>query len=656
VEIKTKHPGGKFGGKFSYRTTRSGWSHYFIDERDREYFNKSDTSELQPNFKKETYTASLNIPINADTGVLLSYNRTDAAIPLGYFRGYKDTERESETYFLKGVHNINSLSYIETSLAYSPYKGKYFLADTMDGDYELHGGGYSGIANYRIETEGGGEIKAHADYSFQENSRTNSKDYHMIWIASKHKPWGAAADEDYMTTSPSYEGGVGNIEKENGAFALSFDHSLAKLLFLGEHRLSYGAGYNYIFGRHYRPEAFSSFTEPGSSGIVNCKDDTLSCLPGDQYVTRRIFYPVSDVYAYINEYAVYAEDEWGFSRLKLRVGARVSGDDYMNNINIAPRTELQWNIFDGNSTLLTLGYARYYSANLLANKLREGIAPSILNLRWTSRGEVTPWMPTDNDTMSVYNFRELKTPYTDEYTIAAEQKILGSVLGLKYIERHARDEFASDREVAESDGKYHNRLNNNGTSGYKAVQLKWSKRWENHNVMFNAAWSESKTSNDNYDEFFGLEELEREVIFNGKTIKLKDLPKDNFNKPYIFNLSYAGSFFDHLIVSGILNYSTPHKRLYSETISTGVIGPDGPESISAYRTVEIDDTITLDCSFSWEQKLYNSHKIILTLEVLNILDSKNKIGESSRSYYKGSYNYNIYQMGRQFWAGIAYEF
>jgi hypothetical protein len=393
---------------------------------------------------------------------------------------------------------------------------------------------------------------------------------------------------------------------------------------------------------------------PKASINVNCDGDTLTCIDGDQYFSQKRYYPISDVYVYINEFAGYAEDEWEFSRFKLRAGARVSEDDYMNNINIAPRTELQWNIFNDNSTIFTLGYSRYYSANLLANKLREGMASSVRSDRWTYNNKVTPWMPTDNYTQSEYNFRELRTPYTDEYAVAAQQDIYGSILGLKYMERRSKDEFARNREVKEKDGKTHYRLNNNGSSSYRSVQLKWEKAWKNHFVMFNASWSESKTSNDNYETVFGLEELDTDVIYNGRWIKLADLPKDNFNKPYVFNLSYVGKFFNHLTVSGILNYSTPYKTLYSETEEEylEIVG----NSITIYKTIEIDDTFTLDCSFSWEQKIYDNHNIILTLEVSNILDTKNKIGEGSHTYFSDSYNYDKFQMGRQFWAGIAYEF
>jgi outer membrane receptor protein involved in Fe transport len=153
------------------------------------------------------------------------------------------------------------------------------------------------------------------------------------------------------------------------------------------------------------------------------------------------------------------------------------------------------------------------------------------------------------------------------------------------------------------------------------------------------------------------------VFFDGELIKLKDLPKNNFNKPYVFNLTYLGKYFDHLTVSAALKYTTSYKKLLSLEDEFGGEGDFNPETglndeitYGSYGIVEFDDAITVDCSFSWEQKIYRDQKLIFTLEVLNILDAKNKTGEGTRAYYKGAYRYNIYQLGRQFWAGIAYEF
>jgi hypothetical protein len=73
--------------------------------------------------------------------------------------------------------------------------------------------------------------------------------------------------------------------------------------------------------------------------------------------------------------------------------------------------------------------------------------------------------------------------------------------------------------------------NNNGSNEYKSVQFRWSKSWTNHNIVFNATWQDSKTSNDNYNDNYGLEELEDIVIFEGKPVKRHELPRHNFNRP-----------------------------------------------------------------------------------------------------------------------------
>jgi hypothetical protein len=285
-------------------------------------------------------------------------------------------------------------------------------------------------------------------------------------------------------------------------------------------------------------------------------------------------------------------------------------------------------------------------------------------VRSTYHNYLLPWEYTDNQSFSEYNFRDLRTPYSDEFSAGVEQKIFGSVLNLNYTARLSEDEFATDYIVLEKDGRRHWRLNNNGSSTYQSVQLKWSKSWKNHSLMFNTTWSESKTSNDSYDSTYGLEDLETEVFLEGKRIKLRDLPRDNFNKPYVFNFAYAGKFFDHLTASAVLKYTTPYKTLTSEDdvfLGYGETNPDTGVreelTLASYSIARVNEQFMLDCVFSWQQKTFGDQKLTLTLEVFNILNLKNKIGEGSRSTAtQGYYTYNIYQMGRQFWFGASYEF
>ncbi len=60
---------------------------------------------------------------------------------------------------------------------------------------------------------------------------------------------------------------------------------------------------------------------------------------------------------------------------------------------------------------------------------------------------------------------------------------------------------------------------------------------------------------------------------------------------------------------------------------------------------------TLDCSVSWEQPLKRRQKLTATVEVTNVFNAKNEAGQSSSDERK-----KYYEIGRQFWAGVAYEF
>jgi hypothetical protein len=409
---------------------------------------------------------------------------------------------------------------------------------------------------------------------------------------------------------------------------------------------------------------YSVYSGAKLSEDVICGSDIETCVEGEQYFSIRSTYPQSDVVARINEYALYLNDEWQFSRFKLGIGARLTNDDYMNNTNLSPRTLLEYDVFDNGNTLLAAGYSRYYSSNLLSNKLREGMLPSIKNVRGLHNYAPRDWGYTDNQTFSEYNFKDLKTPYSDEYTLGIEQNIFDNIININYIYRDSGDEFARDYVVLESDGRRHWRLNNNGSSTYTSVQLKWSKSWKNHSFMANTTWSESRTSNENYDSYFGLDDLDTDVFLDGKRIKLSDLPKDNFNKPYVINAAYYGRFFEHLTVSAALKYTTAHTMLSSEDdvfVGYGEIDPDTGVreelTLASYSTAKIKDSYTLDCTFAWEQKTFDNQTLTVTLEVQNILDLKNKIGEGSRTTAtQGYYTYDIYQMGRQFWLGLSYTF
>ena len=660
VDIVTKTPGDKFELDYSYKFTGSEFTHFFITEDER-YLNDStnDTSN-QLNFSKSFHSLSSSIPITDDLGLLLSYKLNRSTIPLNYFNGYKDQSRMAQTVFLKGVYNIDGSSFADLTTSYSPNSGDYFIKNTLNSDFEIKGGGVFSSVNYHNEI-GDNKIKVHVDYNYSENSR-EAPQYFKSWIASDNKPWGETINngDDPTKTAISTEGGWGSIYKTEQSSNVSFDHTIKDLKLAGTHEFSYGLSYKYIQGRHNRKEDAILYNEVAESVDINCGGDSGTCVDGEQYFSGRTVTPSSNVFALVNEYALYAQDSWKFYRFNLRVGLRVTYDDFMDNVNFAPRTELKYDIFNDNSTVLTAGYNRYFSATLLANKLKEGVSPSYQEQRWTYRNQLQDFQPVSDGTKTSYNFSELRTPYVDEFVGAVDQSVLGGYLSLKYIARLSDDGFARESGETEADGIAYYRLNNNGSGTYQSVQMSYDRKWTNHRITFNVAWQHSITSNDSYEDIFNLEDLDNKVVYNGNTIPLSELPKDNYNKPVIVNLAYVGKFFKYFKFSTFVTFQSPYKELElvdSEYfIGEGAIDPSTGKptklSTAAYETKSRGATFIVDCAITFEKLVTELAKVSVSLEINNLFNIKNDTG----SGYGSTTTSSTYEMGRQFWLKVGYVY
>ncbi len=651
VDVHTRKPGTKLGGNFSYKGTGDPLTHFFVSDEDKASFDGGDMGK-QLRFEKHFLSAALDIPVTDRGGVLLSYNRNWSVLPVRFFQGWENQSRLSETYYLKGMYNISGSSYIDTSFSYSPHNNQYFLKNTKDSEFRIKGGGYFGSANY-VNEFGGHKIKAHLDYSWSENSK-RAPDSYRSWATTSYKPWGiySGADNDL-----SMEGGFGSIDKEEQSVKISFDHDIKPLEFFGEHNVSYGASYSFVQGRYRRLKDSATYMDATRSPDVICTD-AFDCVDGDQYFSRRTVTPASDVNALVNAASAYIEDKYKIFRFELRAGARLSYDDYMKNFNAAPRTQISADIFGNGLTILTGGYNRYYSAPLLAYKLREGRAPSYTEKRWTYNNVVQPWSVSSDGSKSSYNYSGLRTPYSDEYMGGVTQRIFGSYVDLKYLERHSRDMVALSRSRLAEDGVMYYSFNNNGKSTYRSVQLKWTKSWGSHRVMANLTWQMSETSNNTYEDSFDLEDMDNVIYYNGRQIYAWQLPKDNFSRPVTVNLAYTGLFFDRLRVSLMLKYKSPYKAVeqiyddsYGYTYVDPVTGSTVTATTSAYEDVEYGNNFTVDMGLEWIQPVWFGHKITVQAEVYNLLNTKNKIG---KKYYAASNT--DYELGIQAWFGVKYEF
>ena len=661
VDVKTKKPGQELSGKVSYRGTNSYMTNYFLNETDLSDFQQGGFQNKQLKFFKNFFSASLDIPITSHGGLLLSYTRNWSTIPLKYFKDWKDQERTSESYYAKGIYNISGSSYIDLAVSYSPHYDTYFIRNTKDSQYEINGGGYFGAINYVNELKTH-KITAHVDYSYSENSKKAPNEY-KSWIASKYKDWGYEENNNSDISKDEFfsrEGGFGSIDKEEQSVKASIDLEVIPLTFLGEHKITYGAGYVYNYGRYNRYENAYMYNGATSRVDVICNGDYTSCVDGDQYFKSRRISPISDVKASINNIYAYVEDDYQIERVNIRLGVRLNYEDYMNNFTASPRARLSIDLLNNKKTIITGGYNRYYAQALLTYKLREGRAADIQEHRYTHNNEVQDWITDTLSSKSTYKFSDLETPYTDEFTASINQEILGSYINAKYIERHSKNGIALNRGETKEDGVIYYTYNNNGSSLYRSVIVKWSKGWQNHRIMANFTWSMSESSGTSYDDNLDALDLEKDIYYNGKLVKRYELPNDNFARPIILNFGYIGKFFDkRLTVSTLLKYRSPYKTIMQiDDMSVGNKYPDPTtgemvqETVSAYEDVIYGNNVTVDLSVYWEQKLWHDTKLTLFAEVYNLFNTQNKIGYSKKS----SSMVDDYELGTQIWIGASYEF
>ena len=108
-------------------------------------------------------------------------------------------------------------------------------------------------------------------------------------------------------------------------------------------------------------------------------------------------------------------------RFTLRPGVRLSYDDITKDVNVAPRLFANVDILNDHRFNLNAGYNRYYGSQILTYALSARQQKNAYNRSLNSDGTPTEWTyDAKRSQSSEYkNLGDLKTPYSDEYTLGA---------------------------------------------------------------------------------------------------------------------------------------------------------------------------------------------------------------------------------------------
>jgi hypothetical protein len=649
VDVALRDPGEVFSGRIDYRTTNDQWTRFHLSDQDRYDFSNSPSASFQPRFRKDAAGVSFDLPVNAGFRLLAAYRLLRSEIPLQLFDQTESQSRENHNLLLRGVLELGQRRRLESTLIYAPYQATYFIPDARDSRFIIDGGGLQLQELYR-QSLPQGDAALRLSWTQHENSRQAPQNW-RLWAATDSRDWGRLVDSSY-----SRQGGFGALEKTQNSIeaAADFNWSLAESADFG-HDLAAGLGLELVSGTYRRTQAATVYTDPRTTPDVICGADLFACIDGEQFFTlRKIYDPVKLTETLTSAY-LYGEDQLTYHNLRLRPGIRLSYDDFLGNLNLAPRLMLSYDLFGDEQSLLTAGLNRYYGRSLLAFKLREAKRPPRSEFRTTSASVVTDWQPDPQSLYSVTRFSDLDTPYTDEAVIGLDQVLWNGQLSLKYILRRGQNEFSRSYGPEQSDGLRYYTMNNLGQSEHRILRLAWERSWTNQSLLISWVYQQSETSNEEYDSILDDEGEEPRIWYRGNIVYKSELPRRDYNRPHVVKLFYhvrlphgfgftntttfLGSY--HSLENSGLNQEVP-PALRRIDARTGAV----EESLAVFQDVPRGNEFIFNWKLDWQRTIFSDRKLLLSLEVLNLFDRQVESGTDPGKY----------QLGRQFWAGLEYQF
>ncbi len=632
INVKTIEPTPEFWGQLSYRTTNDQWTKFHIESEDKEEFFAAESSEYQPKFNKQDFGLILNTPLSNGTSVLTAYQKTISEIEQNSADGAKTNRREKENVLLKANHFFNNSTQITFTGLYSPTHNSYFLKDFHNSNYSIDRNVYS--LNLEVEK----------DFSFGQLSIQTGHAAHQI---KRNAPlnrfiWNTSSEE------LNREGGNGNLEYSERE--ISFKSKLKiKSFNMREtnHHIDIGVEAGYETTGYLRPKSSSTYASAQVAADTICSPGDPACLEGDRYLKIKTTYNEADTSDSNTQLRFFIQDSMVWKRLELFPGLRVNYDSLTEDVNFAPRLSSSLDFFGDGSTIMFAGRNKYYSSTLLE--------PGTYSYTFYNRDS-----STQNWYVKNYNnfiTADIKSPSTTETTIGVIQKIFGGELKGQYIHKESKNEFArthittkENTETIDSGTKtvtyntYY--LNNDGQSEYESMLLSWQKTWEQHYFEINSTWQVSTTSNGVYTDNFDREDARETYWYEGKEYYKYEKPKADFNRPTVVNMIYRWQINEAVNFTNTLKYRGQYWTLRYAGTQPSVLNPDQERDPFIYKKVKAKSALTVDWSVNWRVLGIDNYDIIVNLDILNVFNKRNKQG----------YLFNNYDIGRQFWLGIDFNF
>lgn len=632
----------------SYQFTSDALTQYFIDDSTLDAFYTSSDESYQPNFHKHIVRASVDGHIIKDLGLVASFTTTQSFIPLLAYSqsvavknggteadSIKNQKRQNYNLYLKSHYNPIENLMLEASFAYMPQFNSYYNNVAKNSYYEMRSGGIQAGLKAIYDTKYGLWSNS-LGYSRLENSRRSDASYFMSWYASSDKNWAI------NSANKVNEGGYGNMDTLQNTLSLRSDFAFNEIN-LGEfkHNFHFGIELNYQDVSKHRLNDYIGFSNPvkiennascpntpDNLGLYSCSsatpsNDTQSSWTDGQYFNKTSIYREAGKVAFSNvAYGVFAQDEIildlkNAGKIDARVGLRLDGDNYMDKITLAPRFSASYftPVANDYQTTITFGANRYYGRNLFSYRLYDFIALNTKEFTRSSPSEDWKETPKSGSTSS-YKFNKLNVPYSDEFMASIVQNLNLFSVTIKYIHRKGGDEIMQVKK---------NTINAPTESGYATNYTTYTNDGKSQSDIFSILIENTKPfvtlgihhhyllafdynrSSRTYNIFSTDEDYynDDDILYDGKIIKYRDRPTDNYALPFTIRLNTTHSF---LIgrTKWLLNNFFSYRSGYEKMVVINKTNPNYNTSFSGdqYAKMKFKNVFKWDLRLGFEVDLY----------------------------------------------------
>lgn len=660
IEPQTDKP----SGSISYRQSRDDWTKFYIDNAYEADFSKGISPETQPKFVKQQFHFDVNVPLNEKAAVLFAYDREESRIPLfhQHLNEQHKQQRLAETFYLKGRYDVNNQNRFLAGLIYSPHKATYYPENIKDGRYEDEGGGWR--VDFTWE---------HSNDFADVDTRIAYRQIHEMQAYDKQNLYryqGNTPTIDWVSfpdTEEATVGGLGTVKNFSDELMLKQDWFFKPIkgAFFDQ---EWSAGWSYQYARAGIKRDKASYIYAGAAPTdeTDCSD----CIPGEQYFTWYTHIHPVHVRVPNSSAAIWAENRLSRDNLHLNLGLRADYNQFLKNIDIAPRLSFKYD-FSDKGYYVSGGANRYYGTEMLTYKL-QGAFKDQDNYNRRFGEDNNQWIGKAHMFLGFAD-SQLKTPYSDELNLAIGQETDNYLWQGKWVRRFSRDQFMSKR-YEDDEGRIVRELTNEGRGRHDTFSLSFDslRPWKlgMAEIAVSAGLDYHLHKSSLHGQTFKQTEWWKEhnvqqMLVDGKFYHPKDMPAiSSFNRPWggylaaqikipAWHLTWqprlryeaARKFYQQT------NLRCPNSKPTLDRLCAGYQGGN----LTRYDGVEYSSAILNDWHFSWDKALAEDSTLSLSLDILNVFNRKIVGKRIVTPAWEEKKRDVSYQPGRQFWFGVKYR-